>query len=248
MLSDMYWPDRNLQMLGPIIAARRSTATGVQPRKPLKKIPRYIMAVSTLEPRKNFLGLIQAYNAARSRDAVRQAVPKLKLLIVGSPGWKYEPILSGMREFVRRGDLIHLEGVTSEELRALYTHAEAFVFPSHAEGFGFPPLEAMQCETPVIASDIPEHRWVLGDAPLYCNSYDTGSIADAIERLVASNESAALRMQMIARGRERARMYSQQRCCGQWLDLLQRLKHPTAAVDQPSASSVAEPGLMERAA
>ena len=51
-----------------------------------------------------------------------------------------------------------------EEMRVLYTHAEALVFPSNYEGFGFPPLEAMQCGTPVIASDIAAHRWVLGDA------------------------------------------------------------------------------------
>jgi glycosyltransferase involved in cell wall biosynthesis len=236
MLSNVYWPDRNLHVLRSIIAARRSAATGAHPRKPLNKIPRYIMAVSTLEPRKNFLGLIQAFNTARSRDAVRQAVPKLKLLIVGSPGWKYKPILSAMREFVQRGDLIHLEGVTADELRALYTHAEAFVFPSHAEGFGFPPLEAMQCETPVIASDIPEHRWVLGDAALFCNSYDVASIAEAIQRLVASNESAALQTQLIARGRERAELYSQERCSSQWLDLLQRLKEGRVEPHGPAAS------------
>jgi glycosyltransferase involved in cell wall biosynthesis len=83
---------------------------------------------------------------------------------------------------------------------------------------------------------------------LFCNSYDTGSIADAIERLVASNESASLRMQMIARGRERARLYSQDRCSVQWLDLLRSLKDGTPAVGEPPDHRVAEPGLMERAA
>ena len=87
-------------------------------------------------------------------------------MIVGSPGWKYEPILDAMRNLIERGELVHLEKVPSEEMRVLYTHAEAFVFPSNYEGFGFPPLEAMQCGAPVIASDIATHRWVLGDAAL----------------------------------------------------------------------------------
>jgi glycosyltransferase involved in cell wall biosynthesis len=197
--------------------------TGVQRRKPLEATPRYIMAVSTLEPRKNYAGLIQAFNAVRFREGVERALPNLKLLIVGSPGWKFEPILAVMKDFVARGDIIHLEHVTSEELRVLYTHAEALVYPSHAEGFGFPPLEAMQCDVPVIASDLPEHRWVLGDAALYCNSYDVGRMAACIETLLASPDSAALRAKMIARGRERIKRYTLERCSRQWLELLHGL-------------------------
>ncbi len=151
------------------------------------------MGVSTLEPRKNFPGLIQAFNAVRFREAMKRDASRSETadrgrarLEVASRFWH------SMREFVGAGDVIHLEKVTAEELRVLYTHAEAFVFPSHAEGFGFPPVEAMQCDVPVIASDLAEHRWVMGDAALYCNSYDVTSIADAIERLLASEESTGL--------------------------------------------------------
>jgi glycosyltransferase involved in cell wall biosynthesis len=223
MISSAYWPDANTAMLSSIIDSRRSQASGVQSRKPLEQTPRYIMAVSTLEPRKNYAGLLQAFNLARFREGVKRTLPNLKLLVVGSPGWRFEPILAQMRDFVARGDVIHLERVTSEELRVLYTHAEAFVFPSHAEGFGFPPLEAMQCDVPVIASDLPEHRWVLGDSALFCNSYDTAAMADAIEQLVASPDAAALRARLIARGRERVKRYSLENCSRQWLDLLHGL-------------------------
>lgn len=248
MLCEAHRPDPDPNQLRCIIETRRSPATGARPKKRLKQKPRYLMCVSTLEPRKNFIGLIQAFNAVRFRDAVKQAVPDLKLLIVGSPGWRYHPILAAMRELIECGDLIHLERVSTDELRVLYTHAEAFVFPSLAEGFGFPPLEAMQCHVPVIASDIPAHRWAMGDAALYCNPYDVTSIADAIERLVAPEKSPGLRTEFIARGRERVKRYSLERCTHQWLDLLYRLKEGQAVVRQPDAAGPAERGLMERAA
>jgi glycosyltransferase involved in cell wall biosynthesis len=110
----------------------------------------------------------------------------------------------------------------------LYTHAEVFVFPSYYEGFGFPPLEAMQCGTPVIASDIASHRWVLGDAPVYCSPYDPASIAQAIERLVASGESAVLRRSAIARGHEQVKRYRPEVCARQWVALLERLRAKSA--------------------
>lgn len=247
-LADAYRPDTSPPRLGSIVEMRRSTATGAQPPAGVAEMPRYIMSVSTLEPRKNFLGLIEAYNAVRSREAVKHSVPQLKLLIVGSPGWNYGPILSAMRPLVERGDLIHLEGVTSDELRALYTHAEAFVFPSHAEGFGFPPLEAMQCDTPVIASDLAEHRWVLGDAALYCNSYDVSSIADSIGRLLASPDSAALRQSLVARGRERVRRYDAASSSRRWLKVLGEAAAPAAGEQEIVNGHTATLGALREAA
>jgi glycosyltransferase involved in cell wall biosynthesis len=252
MISDAYRPQENPGQIRSIIDLRRSGASGAEPRKPLRKLPRYVMSVSTLEPRKNFIGLIQAFNELNARDAVRRAAPNLKLLIVGGLGWKYDETLAAMRAPIERGDLIHLERVTTEELRVLYTHAEALVFPSHAEGFGFPPLEAMQCDVPVIVSDVPEHRWVMGDAALYCNSYDATSIADAVERVVVPESSLALRKELIVRGRECVKRYSIARCTREWLDLLYRLKEGSGA---PRAETTArrergrsERSLMEQAA
>ncbi len=250
MVSDAYRPEANPSCIRSIISGRWSKATGIVPRERLKRTPRYIMSVSTLEPRKNFPGLIQAFKVLKHRETMRRVAPKLKLLIVGSPGWKHEPILGAMRELVASGDLIHLERVSTEELRLLYTHAEAFVFPSHAEGFGFPPLEAIQCDVPAIVSDIPEHRWVLGDAALYCDTFDVNSIADTIERLIASDESTALRADLIARGRRRVELYSLKRCAAQWVDLLTRLKSGQGAA-QPAAPATVpsvELGSMDRAA
>jgi glycosyltransferase involved in cell wall biosynthesis len=238
MLSDVYRPEANARLVCAVIGARRSQASGeLAPHSPVVA-PRYVMCVSTLEPRKNFVGLIRAFETARALPSVRQRIGDLKLLVVGSPGWKYEPIMRMMQGPARRGELIHLEHVSAEELRALYTHAEAFVFPSQAEGFGFPPLEALQCGTPAIVSDIPAHRWVMGDAALYCNPYDTASICAAIVRLVASDEAAVLRAQLVERGQRRLELYSLARCRDLWASLLCELGQPAAG-----ASETASPGL-----
>ena len=257
-LSEYYWPQRDPDAIGSIIERRRSAATsGDAPLRltadsasphASQTVPRYIMSVSTLEPRKNFDGLMGAFKALRTRASLRQKLGDLKLLIVGSPGWRCESILKEMRELTARGELFHLEQVSTEELRILYSHAEALVFPSHAEGFGYPPLEAMRCGTPVVASDIPEHRWVLGDAATYCHSYDVPSIAAAIERLVASDDSEALRAELVARGFQRVQRFSFDNCREQWLDLLHRLKQEGNAASDPAVVGLPQTGSLERVA
>jgi len=228
--SDVFRRTHSPAMAVSVLSQRRSPATH-QPAA--RSLPRYLMSVSTLEPRKNFLGLIQAFSRVKSLAAAGQHVGNLKLVIVGGPGWKHDPILAAIRPLAARGDLIHLEGVSSEELRVLYSHAEALVFPSHAEGFGFPPLEALQCETPVIASDLPSHRWVLGDAALYCESNSVESIADEILRLIAREESGALRRTLLAGARRQIERFDIDRCAAAWSEFFQELA-ATGATQAPS--------------
>ncbi len=231
MLSDAYYPDHNPAMARSIVGQRRSRASGGSGRL-VEQDLRYIMGVSTLEPRKNFQGLIRAFCQVKSSPAVQRVAPNLKLLIVGSPGWRYQPILAELGKLIKRGEAIHLEGVSAAELRVLYTHASALVFPSHAEGFGFPPLEAMSCGTPVIASDIPAHRWVLSDAALFCNHLEVASIAAAIERLLAADDSGARRASLIEAGFKRAAYFSLERCGMEWAELLSSLRQAKSATTQ----------------
>lgn len=248
MLSEMFYPDKRPEMLRSIIELRRSLATGVVPARRVKARPRYVMCVSTLEPRKNYIGLIQAFNDLRHRPSIQQRYRGLKLLIVGHPGWQHEPILTAMRAPIHRGDLIHLENVSADELRVLYSCAEAFVFPSQSEGFGFPPVEAMMCDTPVVTSDLPSHRWVCGDSALYCDPYDTSSIVSQIERLLASDGSAGLRQDLVARGRERTELYTVERCGKLWHNVLHRLKFGEELDAVPQTLSLHPRNPMERVA
>jgi glycosyltransferase involved in cell wall biosynthesis len=148
---------------------------------------RYVMAVSTLEPRKNFGSLIRAWErVAARRDA------DLRLVLVGGAGWREERVLAELRPGVTSGGIYHLQNVPADDLRTLMRHAAAFASVSFNEGFGYSPLEATQAGAPCLISDLPVFRWIFGDAALYVDPYDVESIATGIERLVCLPGSADL--------------------------------------------------------
>lgn len=180
----------------------------------------YVLSVGTLEPRKNYISLIHAFQ----KFILKNNNQSLKLIIVGNPGWKNAAILHEMQALIEKGILIHLENVAPEEMSYLYSHALTFVFPSYNEGFGMPPVEALLCECPVIASDIKAHRWVLGDAAMYCNPYDIDSIANCLEKMIAVPEAMQLRQDFQQKGLLRAQLYSSDAIKEQWQTLFAKLK------------------------
>ncbi len=145
---------------------------------------RYVLSVSTLEPRKNFPGLVRAFERVVARGD-----PSLRLVIVGSSGWREEMALGEMRAGLATGRILHLQNVPPEELQALMRGASCFAFPSFNEGFGYSPLEAMQAGAPCVVSDIPVFRWIFGDAAIYADPYDAESIAHGIERLTGADSA-----------------------------------------------------------
>jgi glycosyltransferase involved in cell wall biosynthesis len=155
---------------------------------------RYVMAVSTLEPRKNFCALIRAWERVAARRD-----PNLKLLIVGGPGWREEQVLMQLRPGVEAGQIYHLQSVPSDDLQTLMRHAACFASVSYNEGFGYSPLEATQAGAPCLVSDLPVFRWIFGDSVLYVDPYDVESIALGIERLVSLPTSPDLVRQLQSR-------------------------------------------------
>jgi glycosyltransferase involved in cell wall biosynthesis len=141
---------------------------------------RYVLSVSTVEPRKNFTGLVRGWERV-----VQRSDPELRLVIVGQAGWRESEVLAEMRPGVTSGRILHLQNVPQEDLQALMRGAACFAFPSFNEGFGYTPLEAMQAGTPCVVSDLPVFRWIFSDSVLYINPYDTESIAVGIERLTS---------------------------------------------------------------
>lgn len=144
---------------------------------PVGRALRYVLTVSALDPKKNHLGMLRAFLAAN-----QQLGGTYRLVVVGSSGWKENEILKAMKPMSDSGEVILLQSVPLAELRTLYSCADLFLFPSLYEGFGLPPVEAMKCGTPVVASDIPTLREVLGENAHYCNPYSVPSIASAIVR------------------------------------------------------------------
>lgn len=204
--------------------AAASAATGALPGQEGKPLE-YLLVVATLEPRKNHHTLISAWETLRYRG-----FPDLKLVLVGSPGWEFQPILDAMAPWARRGELFHLENVPARELQALYRHAALTVCPSLFEGFDYPGVEAMRCGCPVAASDIPVHREVYADAADYFDPYDIDAAAEVLARML--RQPSAERAGRTARGREISRRYTPEHILPQWAAFLERARGGVHAPDR----------------
>ncbi len=158
----------------------------------------FILYVGTLEPRKNLTTLLQAYRQiARDTDA--------PLFIGGGKGWLYQPVFEQLEALGLR-ERVHFIGYIDEDALPLwYAAATVFVFPSLYEGFGMPPLEAMACGTPVIASNSTSIPEVVGDAGLLIPPTDASALAAALLRVL---HDADLRHSMRERGLVQARRFA----------------------------------------
>jgi len=141
---------------------------------------KYILSVGSIEPRKNLMGLLKAYDILPF-DIKNQ----FKLVLVGFQGWKNSEIMELIA--ANRDNIIYLGFISDEELARVYNQASCFVYPSLYEGFGLPPLEAMACGTPVVVSRAASLPEVCGEAALYCNPNDPADIAHQIKRLLTDN-------------------------------------------------------------
>jgi glycosyltransferase involved in cell wall biosynthesis len=141
----------------------------------------------------------------------------LRLIVVGGQGWKTSPIFRQLRELGIE-NRVHFAGYLEDsELPAFFGVCEAFVFPSLYEGFGMPILEAMACGALVLTSDRGAMKEVAGDAAGYFDPEDPRSIADAIEKFVVRGEG---REELVARGRERARMFTWESAADKVMEVL----------------------------
>lgn len=154
----------------------------------------FILAVGTIEPRKNYDRLIDAVVALKSKG--------VKLVIAGRPGWNSKNII---HHIGLAGDsVIHLTNCSDHELPALYTLAKFFVMPSLYEGFGIPILEAMASGCPVISSNAGSLPEVGGDAAIFFDPHDTEQIKAAIEKLW---DSETLKRELREKGLVRAKHF-----------------------------------------
>ncbi len=170
----------------------------------------FVLAVGTVQPRKNYGRLIAAV------DRVREVID-VDLVLVGRPAWLAAPVL----EAAAARDHVHLLGfVDDADLPAFYRQAAALAFPSLYEGFGLPPLEAMACGTPVVASSASSVPEAVGDAGLLVDPLDVPGWADA---LVAAITDPDRRASLIERGLARAAEFTWWRSAEAWLEALHRM-------------------------
>ena len=146
----------------------------------------YVLAVGTLEPRKNLPTLLRAF--AKIKDDIEH-----QLVLVGPEGWLTGELKSTLDE-LNLGDRVRLTGfVSDEELGGWYSGADLYVFPSHYEGFGLPAIEAMRCGAPVLASDNSAFPEVIGDAGVMIPAHDVDLWAESIRELLG-DESRRLHL------------------------------------------------------
>lgn len=146
----------------------------------------FVLSVGTLEPRKNFARLIEAFAYAKRSGHI--------LVIVGKKGWAYEDIFQAIDKFHLREHVLILDHVSLEDLIVLYNTCTGVVLPSLFEGFGLPALEAMQCGAAVAVSHTTSLPEVVGDAGLQFDPLNTQEIRARIEILI-NDESAREQMQ-----------------------------------------------------
>jgi glycosyltransferase involved in cell wall biosynthesis len=159
----------------------------------------FLLAVGSLQPRKNLVRLIRAYARLRSeREDFRS-----QLVIVGRKLWLAGEIFDEVKRQRWADDVILTGYVADEDLPALYRAARAFVYPSLFEGFGLPPLEAMACGTPVVTSDVSSMPEITGDAALLIDPKDEVALANALIEVVNNDRlRAALREKGIAQAKK----------------------------------------------
>jgi glycosyltransferase involved in cell wall biosynthesis len=162
----------------------------------------YVLSVCTLEPRKNLTRLVKSFATIATNPDLKD----VRLVLVGAVGWKSEPLLASIRTAGVPSNRVAMLGhVPDEDLGALLTGASVFAYPSLYEGFGLPPLEAMQCGTPVITSNVSSLPEVVGDAAITVNPADETAIARALTDVLVNAELAA---DLRRRGLERAKAFT----------------------------------------
>jgi glycosyltransferase involved in cell wall biosynthesis len=185
----------------------------------------YLLSIGTLEPRKNYIRLIEAYAMLRQQWAAQGSEPP-PLVIAGGQGWLFEDIRTAPARWGIDAHVHFLGKVPDADLPLVLAGATLFVYPSLYEGFGLPVLEALACGVPVVASHSSSLPEVLGDAGLACNPQDSTSIMQAMHAILTT---PALAQQLRHAGPLRAAQFSWQRAARETCAVYERLHAETMA-------------------
>ncbi|MBD3282051.1 MAG: glycosyltransferase [Candidatus Portnoybacteria bacterium] len=173
----------------------------------------FLLCLATIEPRKNILGVIEAFEKIKeSKSNVMTQVrwsgfegevkrngnkildfSNLKLIIAGSEGWLYREVLRKIKKSNYKEDIFFIGFVDQKDKFSFYNIADLFIYPSFFEGFGLPPLEAMACGLPVVISNNSSLPEVVSDAGIMVDPHKAGEIASAVE-ITLSNEKLYRRL------------------------------------------------------
>ena len=179
------------------------------------KEKKFLLSVGTLQPRKNFMRIIQAYQAL-PRDIQNE----YKLVLIGKNGWQTEELVREINQLAKNNSVLWLQYIADEELRALYQSAKLFLFPSLSEGFGFPILEAFASKTPVLTSNLTSLPEVAGNAAYLVDPYSINEISQGMATLLTND---TLCDELIKRGEARATQFSWTTCAEETLQVYKKM-------------------------
>lgn len=178
----------------------------------------FILYLGTIEPRKNLVNLIKAYELWRL--SLQEGAEVLPLVLAGAVGWKTRAIFAAKNNSIYKDDIFFLSYVNDRERELLYKQAKVFVYPSFYEGFGLPPLEAMSRSVPVITANVSSLPEVVADAALMIDPNKATEIAKALS-LVLSDEN--FRQELIKRGQARVKFFSWEKTAREYLQFFSDL-------------------------
>lgn len=170
----------------------------------------YILFAGSYEPRKNLRSALSAYALLRESGVEQQFVA-----VVERTSGHAADVHAHARALGLDGSMRFVHSLPDDDLRSVYTHADAVLFPSFDEGFGFPPLQAALCGVPVVASDIPAVRETMSDAAHYVDPHEPSQIAQALHALLTQQG----RHRPTKQGRERALQYTWERAAREYVEL-----------------------------
>ncbi len=203
----------------------------------------FILYFGTIEPRKNLISVIRAFEALKEQfvkpnleiswkgfegvvvpsagGKKENVLADLKLVIAGTKGWLYKDIFEKAENSKYKQDIIFTGFVEDEDKPYLYNLADVFVYPSFFEGFGFPPLEAMACGAPTIVSNASSLPEVVGNGAIMIDPYNVDEIAFAIRKVL---EDKDLRNDLIKKGLKQAKKFSWDKTAQEVLKIFKELK------------------------
>ena len=180
---------------------------------------KFILYLGTIEPRKNIVSLIRAFDRLEkeAHDSDNMEILKYKLILAGSRGWLGEKIFLERRKAAFRDHIQLIKFVRDEDKAYLYNLASLFVYPSFFEGFGFPPLEAMKCGIPVIASNNSSLPEIVGDGGILIDPDKPDEILRAMEELIKNKE---FRETLVKKGLEKSKEFDWRKTAEETLEMI----------------------------
>ena len=183
---------------------------------------KFILLLSTIEPRKNIIGTVRAFNALQkyAQEKQREDLLKYELVIAGERGWDTKAIFAEIEKSLFRQKIKMINSIPDEDKPYLYNLASLFVYPSFFEGFGFPPLEAMACGVPVITSNSSSLPEVVDGAAIMIDPDKPDEIRIAMKEILSDGE---FRCNLIKKGLKKSQEFTWEKTARQMLKFFNSL-------------------------